>query len=85
LELIPDTKVTPLEKCSGHDGTYGVKKEYRKSSVKIARPIVRKLESGEYDSFTSDCPMAGAQIDSIQTKGTEYFHPMSLLRQAYGE
>lgn len=85
LELIPDTKVTPLEKCSGHDGTYGVKTEYRKSSVKIARPIVRKLESGDYDRFTSDCPMAGAQIDSIQTKGVEYYHPLSLLRQAYGE
>jgi Fe-S oxidoreductase len=85
LELVPDTKVTPLEKCSGHDGTYGVKKEFRKSSVKIAQPIIKKLESGDYDSFTSDCPMVGAQIDSIQNNHIDYFHPMTLLRKAYGE
>jgi Fe-S oxidoreductase len=85
LELVPDTKVTPLEKCSGHNGTYGVKKEFRQSSVKIAQPIIKKLKSGDYDSFTSDCPMAGAQIDSIQNNNIDYFHPMTLLRKAYGD
>ena len=85
LELVPDTMVTPLEKCSGHDGTYGVKKEFRESSVKIAQPIIKKLESGDYDSFTSDCPMAGAQIDSIQNNNIDYFHPMTLLKKAYGD
>ena len=84
LQLIPETTVTSLEKCSGHDGTYGVKKQYRQSSVKIAKPIIRKIEQGNYDVFTSDCPMAGAQIDSIKDKEISYSHPMSLLRKAYG-
>src|SRR6185312_16329719 len=25
LQLVPDTEVTTIERCSGHDGTYGVK------------------------------------------------------------
>ena len=62
-----------------------VKKEFRQSSVNIAQPIIKKLESGDYDSFTSDCPMAGAQIDSIQNNNIDYFHPMTLLRKAYGD
>ena len=26
LQLVPDTTVEPIERCSGHDGTYGVKR-----------------------------------------------------------
>ena len=28
-----------IERCSGHNGTYGVKKEFRAASVKIGRPV----------------------------------------------
>ena len=83
LQLIPDTKITPLERCSGHNGTYGVKKEFRESSVKIGTPVAKQLNQGNFDIFTSDCPMAGAQIDKIQENKIPYLHPMSLLRKAY--
>ena len=83
LEMIPDTKVTPMERCSGHNGTYGVKKEYRKSSVKIGKPVVRKMDEFEYDQFTSDCPMSGAQLETLSSKEIKYIHPMTLLRRAY--
>jgi glycerol-3-phosphate dehydrogenase subunit C len=29
LRLVPDTTVDVIERCSGHNGTYGVKSEYR--------------------------------------------------------
>ena len=29
LQLVPGTTVEPIERCSGHNGTYGVKKEFR--------------------------------------------------------
>ncbi|HYM35922.1 MAG TPA: heterodisulfide reductase-related iron-sulfur binding cluster, partial [Steroidobacteraceae bacterium] len=29
LKLVPGTEVDAIERCSGHNGTYGVKKEYR--------------------------------------------------------
>ena len=83
LDMIPETKVTPIERCSGHDGTYGVKKEFRQSSVKIGKPVAQKLDQQHYDQFTSDCPMAGAQIETISSNEVGYSHPMTLLRKAY--
>lgn len=83
LEMVPETEVTAIERCSGHDGTYGVKKKFREASVKIARPVMRRVEQSGADAFTSDCPMAGEQIagglDDVQAD-----HPMTLLRRAYG-
>ena len=46
LALIPDTTVEAIERCSGHDGTYGVKTEFRAASVKIAMPVVEQLKAG---------------------------------------
>jgi Fe-S oxidoreductase len=84
LQLVPDTKVQPIERCSGHDGTYGVKKEYAKISRKIGRPVARQVDTAEADHFTSDCPMAGAQIGVIAESTRTPTHPIELLRRAYG-
>ncbi|MBT8441694.1 MAG: Fe-S oxidoreductase [Gammaproteobacteria bacterium] len=83
LELVPDTAVTAIERCSGHDGTYGVKKKFRDTSVKIARPVMRRVQQSGADAFTSDCPMAGEQIAG-GVEGVSIEHPMTLLRKAYG-
>ncbi len=84
LNLVPNTEVTAQERCSGHDGTYAVKKETHDKSVKIARPVVRKVDQQEPDYFMSDCPMAGNQIASLSEKIDKAEHPMTLLRMAYG-
>ncbi|MEC8348914.1 MAG: heterodisulfide reductase-related iron-sulfur binding cluster, partial [Pseudomonadota bacterium] len=62
LNLIPDTEVTAIERCSGHDGTYAVKAETYEKAKKIARPVVRRVTEAEPDTFGSDCPMAGRLI-----------------------
>jgi Fe-S oxidoreductase len=83
LQLVPDTEVDAIERCSGHDGTYAVKKEFHDISKKIARPVVNKVKKAEADHFTSDCPMAAEQI----TQGLEDQEPespMGLLKRAYG-
>ena len=84
LNLIPATQVTALERCSGHDGTYAVKKETHDKSVKIARPVVRKVDQQAPDHFTSDCPMAATHIANLSEKIEQAEHPMTLLRMAYG-
>jgi Fe-S oxidoreductase len=84
LNLVPGTEVTAQERCSGHDGTYAVKTETRDKSVKIARPVVRKVDQQEPDHFMSDCPMAGTQIANLSEKVDKAEHPMTLLRMAYG-
>lgn len=83
LELVPDTSVEVIERCSGHDGTYAVKKEFHEISRKIARPVVNKVKKAEADHFISDCPMAAEQIGQGLDDHTAR-HPMGLLRQAYG-
>ena len=84
LELVPDTEVTTIERCSGHDGTYGVKRETYAISRKIARPVERRVKQSEAGHFTSDCPMAGNHIAHGLNDQPAHDHPISLLRQAYG-
>jgi glycerol-3-phosphate dehydrogenase subunit C len=89
LMLVPETQVEPIERCSGHNGTYGVKREYREASMKIARPVVRRVADSDADFYSSDCPMAGHQIESglqgsQQQPPREPTHPLKLLRMAYG-
>jgi Fe-S oxidoreductase len=86
LKLVPDTTVDVIERCSGHNGTYAVKKEFRAASMKIGRPVMTRVESAKPAHYTSDCPMAGHQIESglQQMGGKEPEHPLKLLRIAYG-
>ncbi|MFT5098551.1 MAG: glycerol-3-phosphate dehydrogenase subunit C [Planctomycetaceae bacterium] len=84
LQLVPGTTVHAIERCSGHDGTYAVKKETRDKSLKIAKPVVRQVNQKEPDHFASDCPMAGTHIANLTDKISEPEHPMTLLRIAYG-
>jgi Fe-S oxidoreductase len=76
--------VTIIERCSGHDGTYAVKKEFHEASMKIVRPVVNAVKRAEADHYGSDCPMAGHHIEHGLSDGSETEHPMSLLRKAYG-
>ena len=85
LKLVPDTTLEVIERCSGHDGTYAVKREYHETSMKIARPVVQRVEAAAADHYASDCPMAGDQIaHGLKDPGAGPEHPLSLLRQAYG-
>ncbi len=89
LKLVPGTTVEVIERCSGHNGTYAVKKEFRPASLKIGRPVVGKVEAGGADHYSSDCPMAGHQIESgfaaaSAMIGRQPEHPLKLLRHAYG-
>jgi len=87
LEMIPDTAVTTIERCAGHDGTWGVKKEYFDNSMKIGRPVFRQMAAAEPDWISSDCPIAGRHIlqgMGEEKKQAEKAHPLTLLRKAYG-
>jgi Fe-S oxidoreductase len=84
LSKIPDTEVQIIERCSGHDGTYAVKKESHEFSVKIVRPVVNKIKQNEPNHYGSDCAMAGHHIGHVLNNGTEPEHPITLLRKAYG-
>jgi len=84
LQLVPDTEVVTIERCSGHDGTYGVKHATYALSRKLARPVENRVTQAEPDHFTSDCPMAGNHIAHGLDDKPRAEHPLSLLRRAYG-
>jgi len=87
LEGIPGAEVTTVERCSGHDGTWGVKQEYFENSMKIGRPVFRQMAEPAPAYVSSDCPIAARHI--LQGMGeeagsAEKAHPLTLLRKAYG-
>lgn len=84
LELIPGTKVDALERCSGHDGTYGVKSETHDIAIKIAKPITKAFKDANFDSFTSDCSLAAHHIENSLGNIQAPEHPISLIKKAYG-
>jgi glycerol-3-phosphate dehydrogenase subunit C len=85
LEMLPGTQVNTVERCSGHDGTWGVKTEYFANAMKIGRPVFRAMAGADPDYISSDCPIAGRHIE--QGMGETHArreHPLALLRIAYG-
>jgi glycerol-3-phosphate dehydrogenase subunit C len=85
LKLVPGTEVQMVERCSGHDGTWGVKKEYFETSMKIGRPVFRQMGEAKADYISSDCAIAGRQISQgIGAQAPTKAHPLTLLRKAYG-
>jgi Fe-S oxidoreductase len=82
LGLIPDLDVNIAERCSGHDGTYGVRKETHTYAVTIGKPVVKKITDNT-DLVVSDCVMAGNHIAHIATQNIEAIHPITLVKMAY--
>ena len=85
LEKIPGTTVTTVERCSGHDGTWGVKVEYFEQSMKIGRPVFRQMAEAQPDYVSSDCAIAARHIRQGMGETTaDKQHPITLVRMAYG-
>ncbi|MCZ6802425.1 MAG: heterodisulfide reductase-related iron-sulfur binding cluster [Proteobacteria bacterium] len=85
LQLVPDTDITVIERCSGHDGTYAVKSECHAIAMKICEPVTNKIKQSDTDHYISDCPMAGHQIDNgLNDDAMKAESPFTLLRMAYG-
>ena len=85
LEMIPGTKVNLVDRCSGHDGTWGVKSEFFNDSMKIGRPVFKQMSASAPDYISSDCAIAGRHIyQGIGKNIGIKEHPLTLLRMAYG-
>ena len=93
LQMVPDTEVKTIERCSGHAGTWGVKKEFHEIAMKIGRPVFRQMGEhpgdSEPDWLASDCALAGHHImqgidESGRKAAGRLAHPITLLRMAYG-
>jgi Fe-S oxidoreductase len=89
LEWVPGTQVNTVERCAGHDGTWGVKREFYADSMRIGKPVFKRMADPAPDFVSSDCPIAGRRIlDGMEKAGdagrARREHPLTLLRMAYG-
>ena len=89
LEWVPQTTLNTVERCAGHDGTYGVKAEFYAASMKIGKPVFRQMAQTNPDYVSSDCPIAARRIEqgineSSASHRAKKEHPLTLLRIAYG-
>jgi Fe-S oxidoreductase len=92
LKWIPETRVTTVERCSGHAGTWGVKKEFHSTAMKIGRPVFRAMAQAQADYIGSDCQLAGHHIEQGMRemdgapggRPPQLAHPLTLVRMAYG-
>jgi len=83
LMALTGASVEVIERCSGHDGTWGVKVEFFDLSMKIAAKAVRDVEAVQADLIVSDCPLSGVQLTQAGG-GKPTLHPIEVIAQAYG-
>jgi Fe-S oxidoreductase len=78
---LPDTQVEVIEACSGHDGTWAMKKENFPASLKWGGRAFQEMRNVESDVTCSDCPLAAIQIQ--QGTGRRPLNPIEILARSY--
>ena len=96
LKLVPNTTLNTVERCSGHSGLWGTRKEFHGMALKIGKPVFRKMAEAKPDFISSDCQLAAHHIEQgisqLQADAREgspnsaptNAHPLTLVRLAYG-
>ncbi len=92
LKMVPGTTVNTAQRCSGHAGTFGVKKGYHEQAMKIGKPLFKAMatmaDGSQPDFISSDCPLGGHHIEQgferNQLGTPPLQHPLSLIAKAYG-
>ena len=90
LRLVPDTKISVIERCSGHGGSWGVMKENYEVALKIGKPVYRDVKKLAPGQVVSECPLARDHIiqglkkmDGDTSTISQASHPVELIAQAY--
>jgi len=81
MSLIPGSEVKRMQCCSGHDGSWSVKKEYFEASMKVGKPLFKFMKAEEACTV-SDCPLSAIQVE--QGTGKRPIHPIEVMAKAYG-
>ena len=83
LRLIPGLTVHHLEEgCSGMAGTFGLKRENYRTSLRIGWGLIRRLRDPNIQAGTTECSACKVQMEQGTNKPT--VHPLKLFALAYG-
>jgi glycerol-3-phosphate dehydrogenase subunit C len=90
LRLLPEADVAVIERCSGHGGAWGVRKENFDVALKVGKPVARQAAKNDKAFVASECPLAGVHIlqgmealDGETKPPSQSFHPIELFARAY--
>ena len=93
LRLIPSADLEVIERCSGHGGAWGVRKENFATGLKIGKPVARQARKAAKPYLASECPLAALHIRQgmarLDGEGgvpapEAVLHPVELFARAYG-
>jgi len=101
LKLLPQSDdITVIERCSGHGGSWGIKKENFEVALKIGKPVANKVaeavktagQSHQEVLIASECPLAAAHIvqgleqliDNASQKAPRALNPVEIFAMSYG-
>ena len=69
LKMVPGTSVHTHKRCSGHAGTFGVKKATHQQAMKIGKPLFKAManhkDGGLPDVISSDCPLGVTTLHKV--------------------
>jgi glycerol-3-phosphate dehydrogenase subunit C len=93
LRLIPQVSISVIERCSGHGGVWGARRENFDVAVKVGRPAARQALRDGHAHVVSECPLAADHLlqvmqlsaaDGESPKPNRAHHPIELFAKAYG-
>jgi Fe-S oxidoreductase len=82
LLRVAGAEVSLIDACSGVDGTWGMQARFHAASLKVAGPLLERIESAQPDHIATDCPLAALRIQ--EGLGRSAVHPVVLMHHAYG-
>jgi FAD/FMN-containing dehydrogenase/Fe-S oxidoreductase len=83
LRLVPGLTVHRLEEgCSGMAGTFGLKRENYRASLRAGWSLIRAIRNPNLQAGTTECSTCKIQMEQGTNKPT--IHPIKLLALAYG-
>ena len=94
LNLIPNTQINVIERCSGHGGSWGIMKDNFKTALKVGKPVARETAKNASRFVVSECLLAQdhilqgvEQLDSKKTlhNKEQVKHPIELMAISYRE
>jgi Fe-S oxidoreductase len=82
LIKLTGSKVTTIQKCSGIDGTWGLRSENYELARRVAAPLKEAIEKADAVAVAGDCHLANGAI--AEETGRSAVHPIQLIARAYG-
>ncbi len=83
IRTIPEVDIEFINRgCSGMGGTYGLRRDQFRTSLRAGRPLLRRLRDDDIEIGATECGACRIQMEQGATKRT--YHPIKLLSLGYG-